>query len=158
MNPRIVLSAALLTLASLALGACGSTAKVATPAGFAKVESDDDYAYRATSAHGVVIATRTNPNKLQGNLDFWKESVDLKLRDAGYVLEDKGERNVKTASGLEGKQLRYTTTKSGREHAYWVTVFVTKKRVVLVEAGGDKAPFAKAEPALERAISTLEAD
>lgn len=155
MNRTSLLSALAL---SLTLAACGSTARVATPAGFAKVDADDDYAYRATTAHGVVIATRTNPNKLQGNLDFWKESVDLRLRDSGYVLDDKGERDVTTSSGLKGKQLRYTTTKNGREHAYWVTVFVTKKRVVVVEAGGDKTPFAKAQGAVDAAISTLEAD
>jgi hypothetical protein len=140
----------------LATAACGGAARLTTPAGFAKIDSDDDYAYRATTAQGVVIATRTNPNKLKGNLDFWADSIDLKLREAGYAPE--GTKDVTTRSGLNGKQMRYTTTKNGREHAYWVTVFLTKKRVVVVEAAGDKQPFEKAQPALEQAIGSLEAD
>jgi hypothetical protein len=64
---------------------------------------------------------------------------------------------VKTARGLEGTQLRYTTTKNGRAHRYWITVFATKKKVFVVEAAGDKEPFDKAIPAVESAIASLDA-
>ena len=64
---------------------------------------------------------------------------------------------MKTDKGLTGTQLRYTTTKNGREHRYWVTVFATKKKVFVVEAAGDKEPFDKSVASVDRAIASLDA-
>jgi len=140
-------------LACAAAGCHG--ARLETPTGFATLDSGDMYSYRATSAKGVVLATRTEPNDVEANTEFWAEALDAKLRDKGYVSE--GARTVKTAKGLTGTQLRYTTAKNGREHRYWVSVFATKKKVFVVEAAGDKEPFDKAAKTVEAAVTTLDA-
>lgn len=146
-------------LATVALGGaatgCTHGARLSTPAGFAILEESGGYSYRATSAKGVVLATRTEPNDVKANTEFWAETLDAKLRDKGYVAA--GTRNVKTARGLAGTQLRYTTTKDGREHRYWVTVFATAKKVFVVEAAGDVVPFDKSAAVVENAIATLDA-
>ena len=108
-----------------------------------------------TSAKGVVLATRTEKNDVKANTEFWAETLDAKLRDRGYVAD--GTRSVKTSKGLTGTQLRYTTSKDGREHRYWVTVFATAKKVFVVEAAGDKEPFDKALASVDRAIASLDA-
>jgi hypothetical protein len=136
--------------------ACSHGARLQTPAGFATLGDNDAYSYRATSAKGVVLATRTEKNEVQANTEFWAEALDLKLRDKGYVAE--AQRNVKTSRGLEGTQMRYTTSHNGREHRYWITVFATKKKVFVVEAAGDKEPFDKAAAIVENAITTLDAE
>ncbi len=145
------------TAAVLALAAAGCShgARLDTPAGFANLGYRADFSYRATSARGVVLATRTEPNDVAANTDFYAEALDLRLRDSGYVAE--GTRTVRTAKGLSGTQLRYVTVRDGRPHRYWVTVFATKSKVYVVEAAGDKVPFDAAEATLERAISTLDA-
>jgi hypothetical protein len=135
---------------------CASVAKLDTPSGFATLESDDAFAYRALSAKGVVVATRTEKNELKGNTEFWAESIDQKLLRAGYIKQS--EKTVKASSGLEGRQLRYTVERNGREHRYWVTVFLKGKRVVVVEAAGDTQHFVPLEATLERTITTLRAD
>ena len=142
---------------ALVLGsaACTRGARLSTPNGFATLEEGAGYSYRATSAKGVVLATRTEPNDVKANTEFWAETLDAKLRDRGYVAD--GTRNVKTTKGLAGTQLRYTTTKNGREHRYWVTVFATKAKVFVVEAAGDKEPFDKSVSAVDGAIATLDA-
>lgn len=145
---------ALLASSSIVTG-CANTARLDTPAGFATLESSDAFTYRASSAKGVVLATRTEKNELKANTDFWTESIDQKLVHAGYIK--KSEKTVE-ARGIEGKQLRYSVDRGGREHSYWVTVFLKGDRVVLVEAAGDAQPFAKAEPEVERAIGTLRID
>lgn len=142
-------------LLSVSAAACTHGARLATPAGFATLGEDATFSYRATSARGVVLATRTQDNDVEANTQFWTEALDLKLRDKGYVAD--GTKNVKTARGLDGTQLRYTTTKNGRAHRYWITVFTTKKKVFVVEAAGDKDAFDKAAPAVEIAISSLDA-
>ncbi len=131
-------------------------ARLETPAGFATLDEDGAYSYRATSAKGVVLATRTEKNDVKANTEFWADTLDAKLKDRGYVA-DGGTRSVRTSNGLTGTQLRYTTTKNGREHRYWVTVFATAKRVFVVEAAGDKEPFDKALASVDHAISTLDA-
>src|SRR3954465_11694618 len=107
--------------------ACARGAKRETPAGFATLEGGSAYSYRTTSAKGVVLATRTEPNDVKANTEFWAETLDARLRDKGYVA-DGATRPVKTARGLSGTQLRYVTSKDGREHRYWVTVFATKSK------------------------------
>ncbi|CAN5872432.1 hypothetical protein BH11MYX4_BH11MYX4_41790 [soil metagenome] len=135
---------------------CTHGARLETPAGFATLDDSKDYSYRATSAKGVVLATRTEPNEVKANTEFWAETLDARLRDKGYVADGAG-RPVKTSRGLAGTQLRYVTSKDGREHRYWVTVFATKSKVFVVEAAGDKEPFDKSLPAVDGAITSLDA-
>lgn len=143
-------------LLSAAAPACTHGARLSTPSGFATLDEGGGYSYRATSAKGVVLATRTEPNSVKANTEFWAETLDAKMKDRGYVA-DGGGRNVKTQKGLAGTQLRYTTTKNGREHRYWVTVFATDKKVFVVEAAGDKEVFDKAAASVDTAIASLDA-
>ena len=142
-------------LALLSLAACTRGARLETPNGFATLGDDDHYSYRATSARGVVLATRTEPNDVKANTEFWADALDLRLKDKGYVAEST--RTVKTAKGLSGTQIRYVTSRNGREHRYWLTVFATKSKVYVVEAAGDKEPFDKAAGTVDSAIATLDA-
>jgi len=145
----------LFTLLLLTAG-CTHGARLDTPSGFATLDGSSAYSYRAASAKGVVLATRTESNDVKANTEFWAEMLDAKLREKGYVV-DGSSRTVKTAKGLSGTQLRYTTSKGGREHRYWVTVFATKSKVFVVEAAGDKEPFDKSVAAVDGAITTLDA-
>lgn len=145
----------LATLIALTLAACTHGARLETPKGFADLGDGDHYSYRATSARGVVLATRTEPNDVKANTEFWADALDGKLRDKGYAPE--ATRAVKTARGLEGTQLRYTTSRNGRVHRFWVTVFATKSKVYVVEAAGDKEPFDRELAVVENAITTLDA-
>ncbi len=147
--------AALLSFLLLTAG-CTHGARLSTPSGFATLDEGSGYSYRATNAKGVVLATRTEPNAVKANTEFWADTLDAKLKDKGYTSD--GTRSVKTAKGLSGTQLRYLTTKNGREHRYWVTVFATNKKVFVVEAAGDKERFDKSVVAVEGAISSLDAE
>lgn len=140
----------------LLTAACTHGARLETPSGFATLDGSSAYSYRATSAKGVVLATRTQPNAVKANIEFWAETLDAKLRDKGYTV-DGSSRGVTTAKGLSGTQLRYLTSKGGREHRYWVTVFVTKSKVFVVEAAGDKEQFDKSVAAVDSAITSLDA-
>ncbi len=144
-----------IVLTFLFAAGCSHGARLDTPSGFATLDSSSAYSYRATSANGVVLATRTQPNDVEANTEFWVGTLDAKLRDKGYVAEPA--RVVKTGRGLTGTQIRYTTTEGGRAHRYWLTVFTTKAKVFVVEAGGDKEAFEQSEATVDRAIATLDA-
>ena len=147
--------ALLLVAAALALGigGCGRGFQVATPDGFVELEHQEDYAYRATSAQGVVLGVRAEQNRPHGNLDFWTAAIDLKLRAQGYTATATGD--VKTASGLSGKKLQYKQKWQERPHTLWVVIFVTDKNVYVVEAGGDTRLFEKVEASIEKAVASL---
>lgn len=142
----------ILTLAALVLGGC-STARLTTPSGFA-THTGGTYDYRASDGEGVVLAVRTEKNDPRGDLAFWTSAVDVKLRGAGY--EARALRDVTSANGRPGRQLRYELETGGRTLAFWVTVFVTTRHVVIVEAGGDTELFEPKAKTVEAAIGSLD--
>ena len=147
-------TALLALLLGLGSTGCSRGFVLTTPAGFAELEDEESYAYRATSAEGVVLAVRHEPNEPYGDLAFWTGAVDAQLRRNGYVA-DKA-LDVESVSGLRGRQLRYHLMREGREQSFWATVYVTEAHVVVVETGGDRAFFEKLESAVSAAITSLD--
>ncbi len=145
------LFAAALAVAALTSG-CATT-QMDTPAGFAAHERDDRYELRVSDGEGVVLAVRTEKNRPQGDLPYWTSALDAQLRQAGY--EANAARDITSADGHAGKQLRYVLTDGGRQLVFWMTVFVTGRHVVVVEAGGDASFFEPKADAVDSAISTL---
>lgn len=143
----------ILTLALLLTG-CGAASHITPPPNF--LASDDDqegYEQRATSAEGVVIATREIDNEHEGTLAFWVQAIKQRMQQTrGYALT--GESDVRIASGQTGKQLRFGHDETGGPYVYWLNVFVENDHVFIVEAGGKQDLFTAAQSQVEHAIST----
>lgn len=130
-------TAALSLLLTAVLPACGHHFDAATPAGFVELEHQDRYDYRATSADGLVIGVRELKNDPRGELAFWSRAVENQLRmRGGYALLDT--RDVKSKDGVAGKEFHFGHDEGKTPHLYFVTVFVTKKRIQVLEIGGTK--------------------
>lgn len=142
-------------LVALSSAACAPRASITAPAGFAVLEDQKEYVYRAATADGVVIAVRAEKHDPHGSLDFWAEVLDSQLRRNGYALEGAAS-DVRASGGLPGKLTRYTRTDGGRKYRFWTAVFVTADRVWVVEAGGDDARFkGRVEDGIRKAIESL---
>jgi hypothetical protein len=139
----IVLSLALLT------AACGPVSKLSAPDGFAHV--DGSYDDRVASACGVVIGTRVVANEPKANLDFWTQAIDLRLRQKGYEPYEQAQ-DVKSDSGLPGRSLHYVFFDGTRKNRYFVDVYATSRRILLVEAAGDATDF---DANLPKVVSTM---
>jgi hypothetical protein len=151
---RLPLSILLLAASALAT-ACGPSVTMQTPPGFAVLPKQTEYLYRAATADGVVLAVRAEDNKPSGNLDFWSEALDRQLQQASYKPDGKPE-DVKSASGIPGRRLKYTRENQGRTYRYWMTVFVTETRVFCVEAGGDQDRFkGKSLETIQKAVDSV---
>lgn len=147
------LSSTLTLLVCLFSAGCATT-HLQTPSGFASHDEGKSYDLRVSDGEGVVIAVRTEKNDPQGDLAYWSSALDVQLRKSGYQpLEHV---DVSSAKGLAGRQLRYVIDDNGRELVYWLSVFVTRSRVVVVEAGGDAAFFEPKIEQVEAAIASLE--
>jgi hypothetical protein len=148
------LAAAALVAIAMSMSAVGCHS-MTPPPGFARLDANDDYAWRATSAEGVVLGIRREKNDPKGNLEFWASAVRYELERKGYQKVDIDQ--VRSIDGVDGRRLRYRTTRDGRPYVMWATVYVTDSRVVVVEAGGDEAHFASVKNAVDQAIRSVEA-
>lgn len=132
--------------------ACGSASHLTAPPHFLNLEDDEEgYAQRATSADGIVLATRELDNAHEGTLAFWVQAIKEHMQHTrGYALT--AENDVRAASGQSGKQLRFGHDETGGPFVYWVSIFVEGERIFLVEAGGKQSLFEASQPAIETAI------
>ena len=127
---------------SLGLGwlvGCGYAFEASTPSGFVELKEQQDagYAYRATSADGLVIAVRQLDNDPKGEISFWEQAIENQLRQrAGYSLLEK--RDAKSADGTPGRQLRFGHDEGKTPHLYYVALFVNDRHLYLLEQGGTK--------------------
>lgn len=145
----IALSLALAASAPLVAG-CGPASGLAAPDGFAHLGGDhfDD---RIGSASGVVVATRVVANDPKANLDFWTQAIDLRLRQRGYTATE-APKDVKNSAGLEGRSLHYTFNDGSRENRYYLDVYATSRRILLVEATGATTDF---DASLPKVVATM---
>lgn len=135
---------------ALSLAACGRPFKVQTAPGFVELEGQEpEYAYRATSPEGVVMAIKSiDVPEEKSNLDFWTKAVTLQVRDVqGYALVET--KDVLSLDGAKGQQLRFGHDEDGKPFSYWVTLYYASGRLFLVEAGGAKAAFERFVPSIE---------
>lgn len=150
-----LLLAAFASIALAAVTGCTRAPHLDTPRDFAELDAPDGQTQKAINANGVAIGVRDQKNEPRATLSFWSSTIDKKLKANGYVA-DGAPKKVTLAGGREGEQLRYKTTLGGRDHTYWLTLFVTDERVVVVEAAGDAEFFGAAAKDIEASVASLD--
>ncbi len=151
----LVLGIALATLAT----ACAPF-RAHTPSGMAELHESrwSAYDYRATTPDGVVIAARQIRQREGGEtpraeLDFWIDALELRMRTtAGYALLDESE--VESADGTDGRRLEFGRDADGDTYVYEVNLFVTRRFVHVVEAGGERALFEEHRERIDEAVAS----
>lgn len=145
---RIVTLNIIALLALITMG-CGPTMDV--PGGFARVDGHHDM--RLASPEGVVIAVNSHRNRgPRGDLQFWAGALEARVQSTYSNVE---RAPITSDDGVEGVQIRASTSRAGRTHEYWATIFVTGRRVVLVEAGGDEAHLGRHAEEVQAAIRSV---
>lgn len=148
---------ALFIISLAGLCACGASFKQSTPGGFVELEDQERYDYRATTADGLVIAVRELDHEPKGEVSFWVDAISNHMRQrGGYALIAK--RNVRTAAGQEGVQLRFGHDQGSRPFLYYVTVFVTDDHIYLLEAGGSAEQMKQRSRDVDWAVEHFEID
>lgn len=152
---RPLLFVAVTALAPLAAG-CGPSVHAEVPSGFAIIDSGDEFAFRAANADGVVVAVRSEDNKPHGDLGFWSQALAKRLEKRGYAAEGAA-RAVESKEGTKGMLRTFKTSSGGRDHVYWLGVYVTDDDVFVVEATGDAESVDAAMRArIESSIASVE--
>lgn len=145
-----------LAAVALLLAAGCSTFKVSTPAAFVELpDQEPNYDYRATTHDGVVVSVRSLDNDPRGDEAFWTRAVEQRVRhQGGYALLEN--RAVTARDGLTGRQLRFGHDEGARPHLYNIAMFVTHKRIYLIETGGSRDAVQREAPKLEAFVSQFE--
>jgi len=138
---------------ALAAAAAGCAPTMDLPDGFVKVGGDEPYDMRAVSADGVVLALRGHDNPEDGTLAFWAEAVRNELT-GGRDYKLTGDDPVASSGGLDGRLLSFSAERSGAPFTYLVAVFVTRRRVLVAEAGGAADAVKGKLAAIRRAMLT----
>lgn len=127
----------------------------ATPPGFVELEDRYTYTeYRATTADGVVLGIRAFDNEPKGERAFWVRALENRMRDAGgYALIEK--REVKNRGGLTGTEMRFGHDEGDEPYLYRLTIFVTDKRVFILEAGGSRVQMERQAEQIDWSIKNF---
>ena len=135
---------AVLLLASVSATGCGRPFKVETAPGFIELSGQNEYAYRATTPEGVVVAVRVVEDEDRADVDFWAKAVTLQMRDvSGYALTSS--KDVQSRDGTKGKELRFGHDEDKKPYEYVVQLYAAQGRLFVVEAGGAKEQMDRAK-------------
>jgi hypothetical protein len=107
--------------------------------------------FQALSPDDVIYRVRTAKNKPRADLDFWKEALLVRMKEAGY--------RVVTEQPLPGTTPGHLLELAGadgeKDRAYLVGLFVRGRRLVLAECTGEADRLAKRREAVVAAMQDL---
>jgi hypothetical protein len=139
---------------ALSLSGCGRPFKIDTAPGFVELENQGEYAYRATTPEGVVVAVRVIDDEDRADVDFWSKAMLLQLRDvSGYALLD--QKDVVSRDGTKGKQMHFGHDEDKKPYEYYVEIYAAQGRLFVVEAGATKELMDRARPSVEWTMKTV---
>jgi len=136
----------------LLLAACGRP-RVQTPEGFAPVDSRG--AFRAVSPEGVRFQVRRVRNEPRQELAFWAEALRTQLVKEGYRPSGEPQSFQTGRGGREGRLFEWIMPYGAETWSYLTGVLVTGKRIVIVEAAGERSLYQRHRAAMLASLQTL---
>lgn len=155
MRPRWLVASAALAVLSLGSVACGKPYQVAAAPGFLKLQSEQEpYDWRAVAPDGVVVALRVVPTEEHADLGFWAHAVTLRMREMDeYALLST--HDVTSRDGTPGTELVFGHDENGKPFLYRVRLFVSGKRLFVVEAGGAKEQMDRYQASVDWMLASV---
>jgi hypothetical protein len=135
-------------LALLVLAACRGF-DATPPEGFASF--DDWTQFRAVSADGIMYMVRAEDNDPEAELDFWKEALKNRMKDAGYAFVS--EEDLKGPA--PGYLIELAAPVGEQDYSYLVAIFVRGSDIIVAEASGEVSRFAGRRDAIVTAMAKI---
>ena len=115
---------------------------------------EDSREFKLITADGVMLKAREVENYPKGDLPFWTDAMDKHLTERGYLLKSKSCFKTKTARSA--CTLSYALPYGTEDWTLSETLFVAGDTIVVVEAAGPFARYAKVEAEITEALKTFE--
>lgn len=146
------LAYAALAAVALAVAGCAAVPVADAPAGFA--EFSDTEEPTALSPEGVGFRVRAVENEPEQTLEFWSEALERHLVESGYVLRDR--RGFSSPAG-DGVAFEWIAPVGDADWTYLTAIVVADEAILLAEAAGPVELYETHRPALETALTTIDA-
>jgi hypothetical protein len=150
-KPKRFLRLLLFLLLILVFVACEDIV-VKTPAGFAALDTEDQYA--AMSPEGMIYRVRVVPNSPKQSLEFWTEALANHLEKEGYVPVSTG--NDFEAAGILGSLSEWTVPYRGDTYKYLVGILVADETIAVAEASSSHEVYSRHRTAVLESLETIE--
>src|SRR5262249_38666400 len=140
---------ALLVVALAALG-CGRPIDARAASGFVELRDDGAYDFRAVAPEGVAVAARAVALDAGEPTDvaFWERAVVLRMRELeGYALVEG--KDAVGPDGAKGRELVFGHDEEGKPFVYRVRLFVSRGKLLVVEAGGSGEQMKRLGPSVD---------
>jgi len=147
---------AMITTTILAAALAGCVHEMDLPEHFVAADRGDlgDYHVRGISADGVVVGMRSEKSAKGGTLEFWSRALANELTEGrGYKLAES--EGVTSNSGLPGRVMTFSTTRSGNPFTYLLGVYVKADTVLIAEAGGKADAVKTHEEAMKKCFLSV---
>ncbi len=158
---RLPALAAALVPAALLIASCGGP-RVRAPEGFAPLErgffAAGAYVLRAMSPEGMRFQVRAVKNEPRQDLAFWGEALRTHLVNEGYRPSGEPQGFTTDDSGrraIEGRLLEWVMPYGAETWSYLTAVVVAGRRILIVEAAGERALYEKHRAAVLASLRTL---
>ena len=124
---------------------------VETPAGFAALETEDQYA--AMSPEGMIYRVRVMKNSPKQSLEFWAEALTNHLQQEGYVRISN--ENDFHAGSARGSFSEWTVPYGSETYKYFTGVLVAEDTIAVAEASGAHDIYNRYRAALLKSLETI---
>jgi hypothetical protein len=150
------LSTGILFTALLGATGCGRPVEARAAPGFVELHDDPNYDFRAVAPEGAAVAARaiklTDTDPV--DVSFWERSLALRMRELdGYALVST--TDVVDRNGIKGRELTFGHDEDGKPYVYRVRVFVTRGRLLVVEAGGSREQMQRLGAGVEQMLGEV---
>jgi hypothetical protein len=109
--------------------------------------------YTAISPEGLTFRIRTAANYPEQETDFWTAALGNQLEGQGYYPA--GEEQKFTSPAGRGGYFEWGLPYNGKDYLYLTALCVKGSRIIILEAAGEQAVYARYRDALKNSLETV---
>jgi hypothetical protein len=129
------------------------------PSGFAVYKTSENNIYKAVSPDGVLYKVQSITHKPKAALAYWKEAIQKRMVDAGYVVIDTSSFELdyrdSNTGGHTAAILELAAPLGMEDHSYLIAIVPYGKRLLIVESSGEVNKFQKRKQDIITAIKAI---
>lgn len=122
---------------------------VKVPEGFAKFHQMPGPQVRAVDPEGVLFRVRTEKQKQEAHISYWRQALRLRMEQSGYLTRDSISIKV---DGIDGAAYEFIVPQGNSDQIYLIAFVPRGRRIVVFEASGDVEQFSNSKSEILEAI------
>lgn len=107
---------------------------------------------RSVSPDGVLFTVRSEKNKPEADLAFWRDAMKTRMSQAGYRVVADTSCKMK---GADAALLKLAAPVGNQDYLYWIafSLNASRSRILVAEAAGESRTFLARQDEISKAIA-----